>query len=72
MLIGIIHAHFKLRILERERKTSMDLGWFLGFMIGIVAIVSRFKYIAYVTPYNYWLLVIGFLLVSLSGGSRRF
>ncbi len=50
----------------------MNLGWICGFFIGILGIIARFTYIPWASQYNYLLLLIGFLLVSLSGGNRRF
>ncbi|MBQ4513587.1 MAG: hypothetical protein II969_11395 [Anaerolineaceae bacterium] len=49
----------------------MNIGWVLGFFIGILGIIGRFTWIPWVTPYNYYLLLIGFIVVSLSG-NRRF
>jgi len=51
---------------------KMNLGWICGFFIGILGIIGRFTWIPWVSPYNYWLLLIGFFLVALSGGNRRF
>ena len=45
----------------------MNLGWICGFFVGILGIISHFTYIHMASEYNYWLLVIGFFLVSLSG-----
>lgn len=50
----------------------MNLGWICGFVIGILGVIGRFTWIPWVSQYNYWLLLIGFFLVSLSGGNRRF
>ncbi len=48
----------------------MNVGWICGFFVGILGIISHFTYIHMASEYNYWLLVIGFFLVSLSGTRR--
>ena len=64
------YLHNKYYILCRKDQ-SMNLGWICGFFVGILGIISHFTYIHMASEYNYWLLVIGFFLVSLSG-PRRF
>ena len=52
----------------------MNLGWICGFVLGILAIIGRFTWIPWVSvpQYNYWILAVGFFLVSLSSNNRRF
>ena len=45
-------------------------GFLIGFALGIAGIIGRFRYIHYVSEYNYWLLVAGFIIVCLSGNRR--
>lgn len=45
----------------------MNVGWVLGFALGLIGIISHFTWIPGASPYNYWLLVFGFLIVSVSG-----
>lgn len=40
------------------------LSWALGFFLGVLGIISHFTYIPGASQYNYWLLVIGFIMVS--------
>ena len=51
-------------------RCIMNVGWICGFFIGILGIIGHFTYIHMVSEYNYWLLMIGFFLVSLSGTRR--
>lgn len=66
---GIFPAQIKLYFVQEG--FFMNLGWICGFFVGILGIISHFTYIHMASEYNYWLLVIGFFLVSLSG-PRRF
>lgn len=58
----------------------MNIGWICGFVLGMLGIIGHFVYptlnpysssfLITIARYNYWLLVIGFLIVSLSSNRR--
>ena len=59
----------------------MNVGWICGFIIGVLGIIGHFvvnpygtysHFLVLIRQYDFWLLVIGFFLVSLSGGNRRY
>ncbi|MBR6091160.1 MAG: hypothetical protein IKP86_14575 [Anaerolineaceae bacterium] len=56
----------------------MNIGWIIGFIIGLTGIVGHFVtlnpfssvFVVYIARYNYYLLLAGFVIVSLSGNRR--
>lgn len=39
--------------------------WILGLILGITGIVGHFVQIEFISAYNYWLLLAGFVLLAL-------
>jgi hypothetical protein len=39
--------------------------WIIGLILGILGIIGHFVSVDFLTPYNYWLLLAGFVLLAL-------
>ena len=44
----------------------MNFGWVFGVFLGILSIIAHFTYIPLASEYNYWLLIIAFIMVCVS------
>ncbi len=47
-----------------------QITWFISLFLGVVAVVGYFVTIPYVTPYVFWLLLVGLVLL-LAGNALK-
>ncbi|MCI5081286.1 MAG: hypothetical protein MRY78_06345 [Saprospiraceae bacterium] len=45
--------------------------WLAAVIIGSIGILTRFVYIEEISQYNYWMLLIGFVLLVIGTSSRN-
>lgn len=49
----------------------MNIGWVVGFFLGVLGIISNFTYIPMASEYRFVILALGFILVSISNSRQH-
>ncbi len=48
-------------------RTSLNIGWLVGVILGIWGICAHYQYFKFVSVYSYWFVFAGFILVVING-----
>jgi hypothetical protein len=56
----------------RRPSAPKTIIWIIALIAGILGIIGHFVFIGYVTDYNYWLLLCGFVLLAFGTTFKSF
>jgi hypothetical protein len=70
-IFTIIHSLNQLAMASSSPSAPKRITWIIGLVCGILGIVGHYASVAYLSEYNYVLLLVGFILLAIGTTFRE-